>query len=175
MGILQPESGLLFWMTLAFASVFLVVAKFGFPVILRALDERKEFIDNSLNAAREAQQQLASIEAKSEAILTDAENQRTEMLRQMADERTRLLAQTHEEVESERQRLLQQTRTEAEAERQQLLQEAQQQVSLLAIAVAERMLRCNLENREEQSALAQRILNEMDDTKVAKYVHRTDC
>ena len=54
MGLLQPEAGLLFWMTLAFAVVFILLAKFGFPVILRSIDSRKEFIDSSLDAARAA-------------------------------------------------------------------------------------------------------------------------
>ena len=30
MGLLQPEPGLLIWMTLAFAVVFILLAKFGF-------------------------------------------------------------------------------------------------------------------------------------------------
>lgn len=30
MGLLQPEAGVLFWMTLAFAVVFIVLARYGF-------------------------------------------------------------------------------------------------------------------------------------------------
>ena len=32
MGLLLPESGLLFWMLLSFGVVFAVLAKYGFPV-----------------------------------------------------------------------------------------------------------------------------------------------
>ena len=52
MGLLQPETGLLFWMVLAFGIVFFLVAKFGFPVIIKAIDSRKEYVDSSLSAAR---------------------------------------------------------------------------------------------------------------------------
>ena len=33
MNLMLPDSGLLFWMTLIFLVVFLILAKFGFPVI----------------------------------------------------------------------------------------------------------------------------------------------
>lgn len=78
MGLLQPEAGLLFWMTLAFAVVFILLAKFGFPVILRSIDSRKEFIDSSLDAAREAERKLASLRAEGDAILEEAARERTE-------------------------------------------------------------------------------------------------
>ena len=77
MGLLQPEAGLLFWMTLAFAVVFILLAKFGFPVILRSIDSRKEFIDSSLDAAREAERKLASLRAEGDAILEKAARERT--------------------------------------------------------------------------------------------------
>lgn len=41
MGLLQPETGLLFWMCLAFGIVLIVLCKWGFPVIIRSIEERK--------------------------------------------------------------------------------------------------------------------------------------
>ena len=52
MGLLQPETGLLFWMTLAFGVVFVILAKYGFPVILKSIEERKDFISTSLAEAQ---------------------------------------------------------------------------------------------------------------------------
>ena len=39
MGLLQPESGLLFWMVISFGVVFVLLAKFGFPVITRMVED----------------------------------------------------------------------------------------------------------------------------------------
>lgn len=41
MGLLQPESGLLFWMLLSFIVVFVILAKYGFPVITKMVEERR--------------------------------------------------------------------------------------------------------------------------------------
>ena len=69
MSLLTPDSGLLFWMVIVFGIVFVILAKYGFPVITRMVDERKQYIDKSLLAAREANEQLANIKADSEMIL----------------------------------------------------------------------------------------------------------
>ena len=45
--ILTPDLGLLFWMLLAFAVVFFVLAKYGFPAIVGMVDERNKFIEDS--------------------------------------------------------------------------------------------------------------------------------
>ena len=53
MGLLTPDPGLLFWMVITFGVVFFILAKYGFPVILKTVEDRKAYIDNSLKAARE--------------------------------------------------------------------------------------------------------------------------
>ena len=70
MSLLTPDSGLLFWMVIVFGIVFVILAKYGFPVITRMVDERKQYIDKSLLAAREANEQLANIKAVSYTHLT---------------------------------------------------------------------------------------------------------
>ena len=54
MSLLVPDSCLLFWMLLSFGIVFFVLAKYGFPVIVKMVNERKEYIDRSLVVAKEA-------------------------------------------------------------------------------------------------------------------------
>ena len=48
MSLLLPDSGLLFWMLLSFGVVFVVLAKYGFPVITKMVEGRKTYIDQSL-------------------------------------------------------------------------------------------------------------------------------
>ena len=58
---LTPDFGLLFWMLIAFLVVFFILAKFGFPAIINMVEERKKYIDESLQSAREANEKLANI------------------------------------------------------------------------------------------------------------------
>lgn len=68
MELLQPEAGVLFWMTLAFAVVFIVLARYGFPMIVRAIEERKAYIDRSLEEARAAERKLRELDAEGQAV-----------------------------------------------------------------------------------------------------------
>lgn len=170
MGLLQPEAGLLFWMTLAFAVVFILLAKFGFPVILRSIDSRKEFIDSSLDAAREAERKLASLRAEGDAILEEAARERTELLREAAATREQLLREARRKADEERRAsgFVAAARAKAEAEREAILQDARHQVALLSIAVTEKMLRAKLDDEQAQTRLAEAMLDEMERRKTQK-------
>ena len=62
MDLLIPDSGLLFWMTLVFIIVFIILWKAGFPAIIKMVTDRKAYIDESLRKAHEANEKLANIQ-----------------------------------------------------------------------------------------------------------------
>lgn len=69
MSLLTPDSGLLFWMIVSFGIVFVILSKYGFPVIIKAVEQRKAYIDNSLETARQANEQLAKYPPKGPGYL----------------------------------------------------------------------------------------------------------
>jgi len=69
MSLLLPDSGLLFWMFVAFGVVFVILAKYGFPIIIKMVEGRKTYIDQSLEVAREANAQLAHLKEEGEALV----------------------------------------------------------------------------------------------------------
>lgn len=163
MGLLKPETGLLIWMIIAFGVVFIVVARYGFPVILRAIESRKKFIDSSLEAAHVAEKQVAEAGTKIEQMIADAERQRAQMLRDVEETRKQLLEAAHKAADIESERLMAEARSRAEAERQEILRDARQQVALLAIAVSEKMLRSQLSDSAAQALLDGRLIDEMQE------------
>ena len=80
--ILTPDFGLLFWMLLAFGVVFFLLAKYGFPAITKAVEDRKNYIDESLKNAREANEKLANVKAESESILKAAHEQQARIIKE---------------------------------------------------------------------------------------------
>lgn len=80
--ILTPDFGLLFWMLLAFGVVFFLLAKYGFPAITKAVEERKNYIDESLKNARETNERLANVKIESENILKEAHEQQARIIKE---------------------------------------------------------------------------------------------
>lgn len=162
MELLQPEAGVLFWMTLAFAVVFIVLARYGFPVIVRAIEERKAYIDRSLEEARAAERKLRELDAEGQAVRAAAERERSRILREAAETRDALLAEARRRADEEGARIVAAAREKAEGEREAILQDARHQVALLSIAITEKMLRERLDDEASQTRLAEKMLDEME-------------
>lgn len=162
MGLLQPELGLLFWTSLAFGVVLFLLCKFGFPVILRSVEERRKFIDSSIDAAHEAEVRLERVTLDSEAIVEKAEAERQMILRSAGEERDRIVTEARAKAEEEARRIVAEAREQAAEEREHILRDGRQQVAALAVALSEKLLREELRDRQSQTKLADRLLDEIN-------------
>ena len=159
---MQPEPGLLIWMTIAFLVVFILLAKFGFPAMLKALDERKEYIDSSLKAAEKAQQKLSGLQSEMDGIRAGAERQKADILRSAAETREKILSEARARAEEQGERIIAAAKATAETEREAILRDARHQVALLSIAISEKLLRSRLDDEQSQTSLAEKLLEELD-------------
>ena len=163
MGLLQPESGLLFWMCLAFGVVLFLLCKFGFPIILRSIEERKEYIDTSLEEAGKARQETQQLKEQNKHVIEEAQAQRWKILEDTRAEQEQVAQQLKLKAQQEAAAIIENARAEAQAQKEAILREANEHVVTLAVAVAQKMLRPQLQDTGAQAELAGRILKEMDD------------
>ena len=159
--ILTPDFGLFFWMLVAFLVVFLLLAKFGFPVITKSVEERKNFIDESLRKAHEAQERLANIEKEGESILQEAREKQTQILREAAQTRDAIVEQAQEKARQEGSRLLDEAKTAIDQEKNAAIADIRRQVAALSVDIAGKVLRENLKDDKSQMDLIDRMLDEV--------------
>lgn len=160
MSLITPDFGLLFWMVVIFGVVFFILAKFGFPIITKAVHKRSEHIAESLRAAEEARLSLERFAEDQKRLVERARTERAEILKSASDERNALISKAHEEASAEAARVLQAAREEIDAERQLAQRELRAEVSALSVAVAEKIVRKELEKTEEQKALLDKFVEE---------------
>ena len=98
MDLLLPDSGLLFWMPVVFLLVFIILWKWGFPAIIKMVNDRKEFIDGSLKKAHEANEKLANIQKEGESILQQAREQQAQILKEAGETRDAIVAKAQEKA-----------------------------------------------------------------------------
>ena len=159
--ILTPDFGLFFWMLVAFLVVFLLLAKFGFPVITNMVEERKNFIDESLRKAHEAQERLANIEKEGESILQEAREKQAQILKEAAETRDAIVEKAQEKARAEGARLLDDARTAIEQEKKAAIADIRSQVATLSVDIAEKVLRKNLKDDKSQMDLIDRMLDDV--------------
>ncbi|NDV79544.1 F0F1 ATP synthase subunit B [Dysgonomonas sp. 511] len=160
MNLLLPESGLLFWMLLSFGIVFFILAKFGFPVITKMVEERKSYIEESLANAQKANQQLAEIKEKSDEILTSAKTEQVKILKEAADTRDRIIAEAREQAKAAGAKEMEEIKKQIQAEKDQAIRDIRRQVAELSVGVAEKVLRESLKDPKEQMSMIDRLVDE---------------
>ena len=163
--ILTPDLGLLFWMLLAFGVVFFVLAKYGFPAIINMVDERKKYIDESLQKAHEASERLENIRQEGESILQEARDRQAQILKEAAETRDAIVEQAREKAREEGARLLDDARLAINQERQAAIADIRKQAAELSVEVAEKVLRKNLSSDQAQMDLIDRMLDEVSANK----------
>lgn len=156
-----PDFGLLFWMFITFLVVLVVVGKFGFPAIVKMVEERKAYIDESLNKAREANEKLANIQAESEQILKKAREQQAQILKEAMATRNNIVKDAQIKAQVEGQRILDEAKDLIRVEKENALKDIREQVADLSIQIAEKMLRKELKKSSEQTEMIDRLLNEI--------------
>jgi F-type H+-transporting ATPase subunit b len=161
MSLLIPDSGLLFWMIIAFGAVFIVLAKYGWPLITRMIDDRKRYIDESIASAREANERLASIREESAALLKQARDEQSRILAEAVESRNRIVEQAKVDAVAEGKKIVEEAKQRIEIEKEDALRDIRRQVALLSVQVSERVLRTTLSHDKEQMAMIDRMLDEV--------------
>jgi len=159
--LLTPEPGLIFWMLISFGVVFFVLAKFGFPVITKMVDERKAFIDKSLDSAKEANARLAGIQLESERILKQTRDQEIRMLKEAQEARNKMIGEAKEQAAVEAKKLIAEATTAIQKEKELAIRDIRNRIAELSIDIAEKILRKNLDNPPAQRELVQKLIEEV--------------
>ena len=163
MNLMLPDSGLLFWMTIIFAIVFFVLAKFGFPIITGMVEKRNKRISDSLEAARIAEEALAHLTQEQERIISETRATQAKLMQEAAAERDKMIAQAQDKAREEAQKIMDDARVRIQQEKEDAVREVRQEVAKLSIVIAEKVVRKELSSDDAQKALVDKLLNEVKD------------
>ena len=165
MELLTPDFGTFFWMLVSFIIVFVILAKFGFPALVNMVNERKQYIDDSLKSAREANEKLSQIKEESESILVEARKEQARILKEAMDTRTQIVNEARDKAKAEGGRLLEEARKQIQKEKDDAIRDIRKQVAELSVEVAQKVLRKQLSSEVEQNGMIERMLDEVSDSK----------
>lgn len=157
---LTPDLGLLFWMFLAFVIVFGVLAKFGFPVITKMVEDRKKYIDESLQNARIANEKLSRVKIESEKLIQEAREQQDRILKEAMATQQSIISEAKSKARVESNKLLENAKKQIQVEKENALREIRAQVADLSVNVAEKILLRKLDKTAEQDQFVERLVDE---------------
>ena len=153
--------GLFFWQMTLFLLLLLSLRKFAWKPILSALDDRENGIKDALTSAENAKKEMQNIQADNERILKEARAERDEMMKDARTIKESMLTEAKDEAKAEATKILEAAQDAIQSEKQKAISELKTQVAELSVGIAEKVIRKELANDKEQSALVAQLLKEV--------------
>ena len=158
--LLTPAFGTVFWASIAFISVLVILRVLAWKPILNALESREESIGKALLEAEKAREEMANLHANNEQLLSEARLKRDAMLKESRDMASKVVAEAKAKAKIEASKEVELAREAIQIERKAAVAELKSEVAQLSIDIAERLLREELKESGKQKDLVDKLIQE---------------
>jgi F-type H+-transporting ATPase subunit b len=162
MELIYPGLGLIFWMTLSFLLLFFILKKFAWKPILSMLQQREQKIDEALHAAEKAREEMKELQINNEKLLRDAKVEREKIVAEARQLKDKILDEARQKGNEEAQRMVEAAREAIKFEKMAAITELKNQIALLSIDIAEKVLNEELAVSAKQKQLINNLLDEIN-------------
>lgn len=159
--VARPGIGLLFWTFVIFLLFWALVGKFGFKPIKNALKERENDIQSALDEAKKAKEEMAKLNSDNQRLLNEAREERSKMLREAKETGDKLIADARNKAKEEAQKIVVDGRNEIENQKNKAIIEVKNKVGQMSIDIAEKLIRQQMGQTQEQKTLVDKLVNEI--------------
>lgn len=157
--LVTPAIGLVFWTVLIFILLLGLLGKYAWKPILNAVKERTESITEALNSAEKAKEEMVKLQADNEIILKEARIERDKIIKEARDLKDKTIAEAKSQAKAEADVIIASAKTAIQNEKRAAINEIKNQVALLSIEIAEKILLKELGQKDSQKALIEDLLN----------------
>ena len=157
-----PAIGTIFWTTIIFGLLLILLRVFAWKPIMDAIKAREDSIKGSLEAADEARRDMERLQADNEAIMKEARKERDTLMKEARDSRDTMIAEAKTQAKTEANRIVEKARIGIEKEKSAAIAEIRDQLADLSIEIAEKILGENLKNTADQDRLINKLLDDID-------------
>ena len=160
--VVLPPLYEIFWSALILLIILLVVGRYALPRIYSTIDERREAIQEGLEAAEKARADSAAASREKDELLRDAQAEAHQIREDARAQAQQIIAQARSEALAEAQRVQDAAQRQILAERQAAQISLRSDVGLLASELAERLVGEHLENTDLTARVVDRFLDELE-------------
>lgn len=159
--VARPGIGLLVWTFLIFVIFWVMVGKFAFGPIKDALKKREGDIQSALDEAKNAKEEMAKLNSDNQRLLNEAREERAKLLREAKITGDQMISEARDKAKQEAQKIVTDARLEIENQKNKALIEVKNQVGQMSVDIAEKLIRQQMGNTQEQKTLVDKLVNEI--------------
>ncbi len=160
MELVKPAFGLIFWMIVTFSILLFILTKFAWKPILAMIKERETSIENSLNEANKARAEMSQLVAKNEELLNLAKEERNKILHDAKEAAERVKADIMASAQKQAEEKIQMAFREIEIQKKAAITEVKNTVGLMALDIAEKVIRKDLKSSNEHMEFVNKMAKE---------------
>ena len=146
--------------TILFLLLILIMVRFAWKPILKALNDREEGIKDALASAEEAKKEMQNITADNDRILKEARAERETLLKEAREIKEKMIADAKDEAKVQADKLIKQAQEAFEVEKQAAIADLKNQVATLSVDIAEKVVREELSDSKKQLKLVEDLLGD---------------
>lgn len=128
---------------------------------MTSITAREENIANAIAAAEAARKEMQNLQADNQRILQEARAERDAMIKEAREIKEKMIADAKAEAQSQGEKMIAQAKASIESEKNAAMAELKTQVAGLSLEIAERILKNELSNRETQTTMVEKMLDEV--------------
>ncbi len=162
MELFTPDFGLIFWMFVSFAILFVILWRWGWPAIMKGVSDRADLIDKGVEYAQNAKQQLDHAREEADKYIADARRQQAEMLREADKMKTQIIEEARAAAQSEAKKVMDSAKQSIEQERKAAQEQFRNEVSTFALDIAQKVVRNQMKEEKAQEKLVNSLLDEIE-------------
>lgn len=159
-GLLDVSPGLMIWTVITFVILLLVLKKLAWKPILNSLNERENFIRESLEKADTAQKEAEKMIADNKASIEKAEVEAQKIIAQSREYAEKLKTQIVDESKAEANKIMNDAALEIDRKNKEAFLKMKEQVAAIAIEAAEKIILANLD-KEKQSKIINKYIEDI--------------
>jgi F-type H+-transporting ATPase subunit b len=162
MGLLMPDFGLFFWMLLSFSCLLLIMKRFAWGPILKALSERENSIEEALKSAVLAKEEMTRLQSGNEKILKEAILEREKIVKEARDLKESIIRDAKVEAIVEANKVLENARAAIEFERIAAIADIKNLIANFSIEIAGKILKEKLGDESLQKELVKDYIDQIN-------------
>jgi len=153
MELVTPGLGLLFWTLLTFLIVLFVLSRYAWKPIITAVKEREQTIADALNSAEAAKNEIAQLRVENQNLLEQARLERDKILKDATAAANTIIAEAREKALAEGAKIMDNARQAIITEKNAAMTDVKNQIAILSVQVAEKIIKKQLDNDKAQKEL----------------------
>lgn len=145
--LITPGIGLMFWMSLSFIILLLILGRFGWPVIIKMIKEREVMIQKSLDEALTARKEMEELKFSNDLLLKQAIEEKDEILKEARLQSEKIIDESKVKANEEAQRIIISARDSINFEKLQAITQLKNQIASFSIEIAEKLIEQELKDK----------------------------